>query len=279
MDCNTNTAALALLFLVVFAGGAPAAILEDFRFDDAMGTTIPAVANAAGSGHLFDVDADLSAVATDGAGRLDASLKANNAFGSTYVDLAPNVSSGSLYAVMELSYAFDVNTLDTAENEEIRLGFIQFDPRSTFVTGEFEIQREDDNTVSLFGNAVGSGAVDTNTATLGLTQLERMIVVLALDLDADLLDLSYSLDAGLSFTRLDQGMLDPSRGVGSLRMVLNNDLSGDGVRIDRVYVADADPFAVRLSNQAGDLPVPGSGWLLLLPALALGLRRRGVAQT
>jgi hypothetical protein len=166
---------------------------------------------------------------------------------------------------MELTWDFDPNSLDTAENEEIRISLIQFDPRSTFVTSEFEIQREDDNTVTIFGNAVGTGSVDTGSAIIPMSQTQTFIAIVAVDLDADVTEVYYSTDAGASFSILSGGVLDPARGVASLRMVLNNDLSQDSVLIDRVYLTDMNPYPNLIPN----IPEPASVALLGLGGLAL----------
>lgn len=241
---------------------ASATILEDFHFDDANGTVLTAAANSASS-HLWDEDADTVDVKTNGAGQLDASLKANVEFGTNYVDSA-DFTTGRVLGVMELTWDFNSSTLDTAENEEIRISLIQNDPRSTFVTAEWEIQREDDNTVTILGNGVGTGATDLGPVLLNggsLTQSAKFIAVVDANLNTDTYRIFYSNDGGTSFTSLGTGNLDPTRGVASLRMTLNNDLSGDNVLIDRVYLAY--------------IPEPASGLLMAVGlALAAVWRRR-----
>lgn len=241
---------------------ASATILEDFHFDDASGTVLTAAANSASS-HLWDEDVDTVDVKTNGSGQLDASLKANVEFGTNYIDTA-GFSGGRVLGVMELTWDFDSGTLDTAENEEIRISLIQFDPRSTFVTTEWEIQREDDNTVTILGNGVGTGATDLGPVVLNggsLTQSSKFIAVVDANLTKSTYQIHYSNDGGTSFTSLGTGDLDPTRGIESLRMTLNNDLSGDSVLIDRVYLAY--------------IPEPASGLLMTLGlALAAVWSRR-----
>lgn len=260
---------LTTIAIFVIAPSARAAILEDFQFNDPAGTLIENAVNSAGTGHMFDVDSDLDGVTTNGMGQYNASLKSNTAFGSTYVNLDPDIATGSLYGVIELTYDFDPMTLDPTENEEIRLSLIRDDPRATFVTAEVEIERTDANDVIIFGNAIGDGSVDTSTDILGLTQSEILVGVVAVNLDSDLLQVHYSLDAAASFTSLTDGTLDPTRGVASMRLVLNNDLSQDSVLLHRVYLSDTNPFPGLIP----DVPEPGALGLFGLGIFCLVARR------
>lgn len=221
---------------------ANATIREEFLFDDPNGTLLTAAANNVTS-HLWDEDADTVPVTTNGLGQLNASLKNNVEFGTNYVD-NDTITAGPnrrVLGVMEMTWDFDPNTLDTAENEELRISLIQFEPRSTFVVAEWEIQREDDNTLTILGNGVGTGATDLGPVVLNggsLTQSQKFIAVVDAHMGDSTYEVHFSSDAGASFTTLGGGLLDPTRDtVDSLRMTLNNDLSGDNVLIDRVYLA------------------------------------------
>jgi hypothetical protein len=237
----------AVVVLTVVTQPARAGILEEFLFNDAGGTLLEEAENNINPSHLFDADGDTIAVATNGLGQLNASLKANPDFGSNYVDLHPGVTTplttGRYYGVMELTWDFQ-SVLDPAENEEIRFSFINADPRSTFVTVEWEIQREDDNTLTIFGNAIGTGSSDTGVTVLNggsLTQNDKFVAVIDADLDNDVYEILFSNNAGSSFQSAGTGTLDPARGIESLRLVLNNDLSNDNVLIDRFYLTDESP--------------------------------------
>jgi len=225
-------------FADIISDLAIAKIVEDYHFDDDAGTAYDAAANSANPGNFLipDSQGDLDDVTTNGSGALNASLKANNELGTTWSD-AKNMTSGRVLGVMELTWNFDPDTLNTAENEEIRISLIS--EGESFVTAEWEIQREDDNTVTILGNGVGTGATDLSPVTLsgGLTQSTKFIAVVDADLDNSTYQIHYSADGGTSFTTMGTANLDPARIVDKMRIVLNNDLSGDSVLIDRAYLA------------------------------------------
>jgi|GEM_PF-1674819 len=231
-------------------------IIEEFLFDDVLGTAYNTSVNNVSPGNLLSTDSDLSGVATDGSGNLNASVKSNTDFGSTLVDTA-DLTSGRIFGVMELTWNFQ-SILDTAQNEEIRLSLIS--GGTSTVLAEFEIQREDDDTVSLFGNGVGTGATDIAAVTLNggsLLQADTFIGVIEADLDLDTYSVYYSVNGGTSFTTLGTGDTDPSRDLDKLRIVLNNDLSNDNVLLERVYFST--------------IPEPSSLVLILTATLGLGL--------
>lgn len=239
---------------------ANATILEEFLFDDASGTAYDAAANNINAGLLLSTDADLAGVTTNGSGALNASLKSNTAFGSTLVDTAADNSTARIFGVMEVTWDF-TSTLDPTENEELRISII--DAGSSFVTAEFEIQREDDDTLTILGNGVGTGSGDIAPVVLNggsLTQSTKFIAVVDADLSADTFQIHFSSDAGASFTTLTGGVLNADRGLNKMRMVLNNDLSSDNVLVDRIYLAV--------------IPEPASFGLLAMGVVGLAVSRR-----
>lgn len=236
---------------------ANATIIEDFQFGDDIGTSYNAAINSANPGNLLSTDSDLSGVVTDGAGRLNASVKSNTDFGSTLVDTLDR-STGRVFGVMEVTWDFQ-STLDPAENEELRISLIS--GGTSTVMAEFEIQREDDNTVTILGNSVNGTDIDSATLNGGsVTQIEKFVAVVEADLDADTFQVHYSSDGGSTFTTLGSGTTDPLRNLDKMRIVLNNDLSGDNVLIDRAYLAV--------------IPEPASAALMALGGLAMLRRRR-----
>ena len=211
-----------------------ATLITDFQFDDPLGTAIESVANSADPAAPFDSDADFSAAATNGLGQFDGSGKDNTSFGSVYSDIAA-LSSGRVLALYDVTWAFDEQIFDPSQDEEFRLSLIREDPRSTFVTGETFFVRSSATEVELRGNAVGTGSVDTPTVTLGSSG--SLLTILDVDLDADTIELWYSADGGASFVSTGAGSIDPTRGVESVRLVLNEDFSDDTLLIERFAVA------------------------------------------
>lgn len=239
-------AAGVFLLLAAIAPRAEAIIFEDFLFDDTAGTLITEVANTANPGSLFTEDADSIDVATNGLGQLDASLKANTGFGTNFLDVEPALTTGTIFGVMELTWDFQ-STLDTAENEEIRISLINNNPTGTQITGEFRIVRTDADEIIINGQAGGTGSSDLPDTLLNggsLVQSDKFIAVVAADLDNSTYEILYSNDAGASFLSAGTGNSAPGRIVESMRMTLNNDLSSDNVLIDRVYLADALPIVI-----------------------------------
>ncbi len=231
-------------------------ILVDFTFDDAQGTQIPSTVNSGTTGAPFDSDSDTDDVVTNGTGQLSAGAKANTNFGSNYVDI-PGLSSGRVIGLFDVFWEFDESIYDPSQDEEFRLTLITNDPRSTFVTGEIFFQRTSATEVTLFGNGVGTGSMDTPDTILGSSG--NLLVMLDVDLDADTLELFISSDGGSTFASGGTGLIDPSRGVESVRLVINEDYSDDSLLIDR--------FAVSY------IPEPSS--LAVVTVLAcLGCRRR-----
>lgn len=240
-----------------------AIIIEDFQFEDSAGTSYDAAANSANAGNLLSTDttpADLMGVATDGFGNLNASLKNNTNFGTTLVDTA-DLSTGRVVGVMEATWNFQ-SVLDPSENEELRLTLIS--SGTAGVLAEFEIQREDDDTLTILGNTVGGDDIPSVLLNGGsLVQTDKFIGVVDVDLDADTYEVHYSTDGGSSFTTLGSGATDPTRNLDKMRLVFNNDLLNDRVLVDRAYLAVI-------------IPEPTTIALVVLSLMGLAASRRRV---
>lgn len=265
-----------LLFSALVAGlsSAPlsrAALIEEFLFNDPAGTFISSAANSVPGGHAWadDLQGDLAGTGTNGLGQYSLAAKANNELGTVLVNNEPDITSGTVYGVMELTWDFDAATLNTAENEEIRLTIINLNTAgSSSVTAEFAIIRQDDLSVTFSGASVGG----TNIVgvPINATQATKFIGVVGVNLDTDIYSVSFSDDDGASFTTLGGGAIDPARIGAQLRAVFNNDLSQDEVLVDRVALYTHNPFP-------GLIPgVPEPSTIALLACGVLGLfGRRG----
>lgn len=218
-------------------------IVLDFQFDDLVNTTIPSTSNTGSAGGSFDNDTDNAGVVTNGSGQLDASGKNNTSFGTNYVDI-DTITGGRVIGLFEVSWSFDESVYVPDQDEEFRLSLIRDDPRSNFVTAETYFRRDSATEVTLFGNAVGTGAADTPGVTFGSSG--SLLTLIDLDLDADVFELLYSADGGTSFTSVGSGTLDPTRGVSSVRLVINENFSGDTLLIERVAVSIPEPSTVGL---------------------------------
>ena len=262
----------ALVFVVAQSASADiiddlnnATIIEEFLFDDAAGTGIPAAANNAGTGHLFDVDSggggDANVdVVTNGAGQLNASLKNNPDFGTNYVD-NDDITTARVLTVMELTWDFNTAVFDPDEHEEVRLGLINGAPRGSQITAQFFMERLDVSTWNIRGSSGGSGTTIPGV-DISPSQTTKFIAVTDANLDTDEYFIHFSADAGTSFTTIGPGTIQSDRTAQSMRMVLNNDLLGDNILIDRVYLAV--------------IPEPGTMGLLVmgLATLMAGRGRR-----
>jgi hypothetical protein len=264
----------ALLGALSFDSLANAALIEEFLFNEPMSSPLTSAVNSVPGGHAWadDLQGDLAGTSINGSGQYSLAAKTNNELGTALVNNAPDITTGMIYGVMELTWDFDPASLNTAENEEIRLTIINLNTAgSSSVTGEFAIIRQDNNTVDFSGVAVGTGSSNIAASPLSMTQSTKFIGVVGVNLDSNIYSVYFSNDAGASFTSLIGGAIDPARIGAQIRMVLNNDLSQDDVLIDRVALYTHNPYQGLILG----VPEPSSVALVILSSLAiLGSRRR-----
>jgi hypothetical protein len=254
-----------------WGGSIHASLIEEFLFDDPSGTALPSTVNSVPGAHAWadDLQGDLAGAATNGLGQYSLAAKTNNELATALVNNDPDITSGVIYGVMELTWDFDPATLNAAENEEMRLTIINLNTAgSSSVTAEFAIIRQDDNTVAFSGAAVSGTAIAG--VPINLTQSTKFIGVVGVNLDADIYSIYLSDDAGTSFTSLTGGTIDPARIGAQLRMVLNNDLSQDDVLIDRVALYTHNPYPGLIIAA----PEPSTVALVVLTSMAIAQYRR-----
>ena len=249
------------LSVVISATAAQATILDDFNngniitefnFDDAQGTEIPDTFNSGSLGGSFDTDGDTAGVVTTGTGVLDASTKANTAFGSHYVDL-PTISEGRIISLADITWDFDESVYDDTQEEEFRLTMISNDPRGTFTTTQIFFERTSATEWTLFGDTAGAGGVDTSPDIV-FGSSGSAIVLIDLDIQSRVFELWYSTDGGTSFLSGGTGMTGDFNGttpgntrpVSSFRIVLNEDFSDDVFTVNRVGLSIPEPSALVL---------------------------------
>jgi hypothetical protein len=267
-----STLVVAAVSAMAFAATAPAALLQEFLFNDQLGTPIQSTANSVTALQWSDDSSgtDLAGVGTNGSGQYDLTSKNNNELGTVFLDI-PDISTGTVYGVIELTWDFDPTLPPAGDEEIIRLSLINSPTLgSSLVTAEVDISRGDDNVVRIFGNGIGTGSMDTSTDVINNTQTPTFIGVVAVNLDSDRLSVSYSDDAGATFTTLDEGALDPARFAQQVRLYMNNDFSADATLIDRVALYDTNPFPGLMPS----IPEPASALLVMVSLLHVAVCRR-----
>jgi hypothetical protein len=239
-------AALTALSAFALCQHATAAVIQEFLFNDPAGTNIVSVANTAPGGDAWydDLQGDLAGLATNGLGQYATAAKTNLNTGDAFLAADPDITTGAIYGVMDLTWAFDVASYNAAEPEEVRLTLLGANTSgSSTVTAEFAIVRSGASSLSFSGTAVGTGSSNvTGVALPNLVQSQKFIAVVAAGLDKDVYNVSFSADGGATFTTLPGGTLDAARGFLQARMRINNDVSQDAVLIDRVAFFDSNPY-------------------------------------
>jgi hypothetical protein len=258
MKSRRLTGLLALAFLVCGTGSISAAVLEDFQFNDANGTTLANVANAGtGTGNVWNedtADMDNSSV-QNGVFRIQKSSAITpDGFGTNYLDIA-NVTTGKVWLVAEMagwhfaSGTTDPNDFNSAQLEEIRFDFLNNDGDSqggNTVTAEVEIERVAAGGIVIRGTALGTGAGPIAAQNLSLTQSDPFTVVLALDKTNNNYEILTKNGNGPFSTLNGPAAIDSTRSGNSIRFVANNSFAGAGEFFDisRLYLTDTDPTNV-----------------------------------
>lgn len=265
-------AAIAAAYLC--SQGAHAALIAEFLFNSPPNSPITSATNSVLGGATWadDLQGDLSGAVTNGSGQYSLAGKSNNELGTAHLNNTPDITSGVIYGVMDLTWDFDAASLNTAENEEIRLTIINLNTAgSSSVTAEFAIIRQDNNVLEFSGAAIGTGSSNIAAVPLSNTQSTKFIGVVGVNLDTNVYSVYFSDDAGSSFTSLVGGTIDAARIGAQLRMVLNNDLSQDDILIDRVALYTHNPY----SGLIAGVPEPSTAALVALAVFTIvGLRRK-----
>ncbi|TWT97723.1 PEP-CTERM motif protein [Botrimarina colliarenosi] len=230
-----------------------AAILEDFLFNESLGTTLDGTTNSAGSGNSWVVDPDLTDTATTGVGQLRVG-NSTTSLESNYLDIT-NITTGKAWLVVDIAgWSFNTDTVnpanfDPANLEQIRFGFLNNDndpPSGSTLSGQFQIERTSTGDIQLIGSTAGSGSSNIAGA-YALTTSRATPFTVALEVDVtDGVD-SYSVyyrDGASGFTPLGTGSIAPGRDANSIRFAVSDSFAGDGefFDIDRIYLTDTNPL-------------------------------------
>ena len=243
---------LGIAFQMVLAPLPPSGLAQDFLFDDANGTLLPAAANSANPGNQWTSDTDLTNTSVQSGGLLI--QKDNDNFASHYLQI-DDIASGEAWLVMEIE-GWNFVDFDPGQREELRLGFLDNDTLTgSSITAQVEIERNAAGGIEINGQALGTGGTGIAADALTTTQNDSFTVVLHLDKDADTYEIMTKDGAG-AWASLGSGQVAPSRGGNSLRLVANNNFGGTGEFFDigRIYLTYDDPLAVAL---VGDLDGDG----------------------
>ncbi|QDV72514.1 PEP-CTERM sorting domain-containing protein [Botrimarina mediterranea] len=255
MRPQTLASLLAALTFALLPATASAVIIEDFAFNESIGTTLDLTTNAGNPGNAWVVDPDLTDTATNGIGSLRI-RNATTSLESNYLEI-DNITTGKAWLVVEMAgWSFNTDTInpanfDPTNREQVRFAFLNNDndpPSGSTLTGQFQIERTTEGGVQLIGNTAGSGS--TNIAgAYALTNDRSTPFTVALEVDVTDTVETYSVyykDGAAPFTPLGTGTIAPGRDANSIRFAISDSFAGDGefFDINRVYLTDEDPLGV-----------------------------------
>jgi hypothetical protein len=257
----TLASLLAALTIASLPTAASAAILEDFAFNDSVGTTLDLAANSASPGNNWFVDADLTDTATNGIG----SLRIRNATTSleqNYIDIA-NITNSKAWLVVEMAgWSFNTDTLnpanfDPSNLEQVRFAFLHNDndpPSGSILTGQFQIERNSGGGIQLIGNTTTTTGGTNIPGAYALTNDRSTPFTVALEVDLNDGVNTYSVyykDNTNPYVQLGTGAIgavsstnSAIRDANSIRFAVSDSFAGDGefFDINRIYVTDESPL-------------------------------------
>jgi hypothetical protein len=265
--------ALLLAALVAFASPARAAILEDFLFNDANGTTLDQTANAANPGNNWLMHANTVESAT-----LNGSFRINKqsqmAQASNALDIA-NVSTGKVWLVTEIA-GWNYTATASSTSERVRFAFMDNnDPPAagnSTVTAEANIDRSGAG-LALRGEALAAAGGATNIANsyaLPLVRTTPFAFALELNKDSDQYSIYYK-DNTDPYQFLGTGELGTSttnagdRDGNSLRFAFTGAFgdTGEFFDVNRIYLTNTNPITTPVDPITLTLEVRSNGQVLI----------------
>jgi hypothetical protein len=245
---------LALSLVVVALSAIPARSvdLESFEFADANGTALGGAVNTANPGNLWVEDAQM--FPSDVRGGAYNIVKESGELDSNYLQV-DNITSGIRYLVARISGWKFGDTIDAANLEDVRFGFLNDDDANfgSTITAQMQIERNSDGTIELVGNSLGIGSTNiAATAPFSATRSTPLTIALELNKNSNTYRVFYK-DNTSPTQVLGLGVIAPTRDGNSLRFSANNSFAEGNLdypfvpadevfSVDRIALTDTNPF-------------------------------------
>jgi hypothetical protein len=251
---RTLSSTFALAIALAATAPAPAAILEDFQFNDANGTAITGAVNSANAGNNWlSQNTAINAGVQSGSFRIQKGSEATPVTGQVGNTLSiANVANGKVWLVADIAGWLYAET-PSSPSERVRFAFLDNDPPaagSSTITAQMNVDRLASGNLTITGDA---GGMNATAAIAGGPDLSRtrnapLTLVLEVDADADKYTIYYK-DGAAAFATLGTGNLgERSAGVmreaRSARFAFTGTYSeaGEFVDVDRIYVTTTNPI-------------------------------------
>jgi len=235
------------LAAMLFSLKATAAIIEDFRFNEASGTLLGSAVNSVNASNTWLVHASTVESAETGSGTYRIQKQSISTQASNALEIA-NITTGKVWLVVDIAgWLYTA----TSTSERMRFAFLDNDPASTSgstVTAEMDIDRSG-NALALRGEALGTGSTNplATSYALPLSQTNPITIALELDKTLNKYNVHYK-DGANPWGSLGAGNLG-ERSVGviregrSIRFAFTGTFGdvGEFFDIDRIYLTDVDP--------------------------------------
>jgi len=246
-------ASFAVFYSLLTCSLAVAADLESFEFNDGAGTSLALAANTAKPGNQWIEDPQMFPSDVRN-GAYNITLE-SSVLESNYLQI-DNIVSGTYYLTARMSGWKFGGTLDAANLEEVRFGFLNDDTSPTFgstITAQMMLRRNSAGDVELVGDALGAGSANiAGAATFAATRSTPLTVALEINKTSNTYKVFYK-DNTLATQVLGIGSIALTRSGNALRFATNNSFGEGNIdypvvpadevfSIDRIALSDTNPF-------------------------------------
>lgn len=254
MRRQTLTIACTLVLLFTSDLRTDAADIESFEFNDSPGTSLAFAANTAKPGNQWIEDPQMFPSDVRN-GRYNITLESSN-LESNYLQI-DNITGGTYYLTAAIAAWKFGSTLDPANLEEVRFGFLNDDTSPTFgstITAQMTLRRNSAGDIELVGDALGTGSANiAGTATFAAIRTTPLTVALEINKTSNTYKVFYK-DNTLATQVLGIGAIAPARNGNAIRFATNNSF-GEGntdypvvpadevFSIDRIALSNMNPFS------------------------------------